>query len=52
MGICFVLRYVNKRMNKKKENGIKDMKESLGWTEEDVNREREKHAFLDMTDKQ
>ena len=46
-------RVVRAKLNgKKKENGIKVMKERLGWTEEDVNREREKHAFLDMTDKQ
>jgi len=23
-----------------------------GWTDEDVERERQKHAFLDLTDKQ
>lgn len=52
IGICLVLRWVNVRLNEKKKDGIAAMKESNGWTEEDVRREREKHAFLDLTDKQ
>lgn len=40
------------RMNEKKRDGIRALKESNGWSEEDVRREREKHAFLDLTDKQ
>ena len=39
-------------LNKKKRKHIEELKARNGWTDEDVQREREKHAFLDLTDKQ
>ena len=48
----FVIRWINMRLNAKKRAYIEELKERNGWTDEDVEREREKHAFLDMTDMQ
>lgn len=50
--LCFVIRWVNIRLNTKKRNFIRAMKERNGWMDEDVERERQRHAFLDMTDKE
>ena len=50
--VCLLLRFVNYRMNAEKVRVVEEMKVSNGWTDEDVQKEREKHAFLDMTDKQ
>lgn len=50
--ISFLLRWVNIHMNKKKTKLIAEEKQRRGWTDEDVKRERERHAFLDLTDKQ
>ena len=49
--ICFLLRWMNLRLNKKKSKLIAEMRERNRWTEEDVERERQRHAFLDMTDR-
>ncbi|KAF7795854.1 hypothetical protein EIP86_007021 [Pleurotus ostreatoroseus] len=50
--ICFFLRWVNLDLNKKKRKAIEGAKERNGWTDGDVERERQRHAFLDMTDRQ
>ncbi|KAF5332071.1 hypothetical protein D9758_016261 [Tetrapyrgos nigripes] len=50
--ICFLLRYIHIRMNKTKMRLLEEEKARRGWTDEDVQRERERHAFLDLTDKQ
>lgn len=50
--LCFVIRWVNARLNVKKRELIRGLKERNGWTDEDVERERQRHAFLDMTDKE
>lgn len=50
--ICFLIRWINFRLNKKKRAHIAELKERNGWNEEDIQREREKHAFLDLTDTQ
>lgn len=50
--ITLLLRFINYRLNKKKAVVLAEMIRSKGWTEEDVQRERERHAFLDMTDKE
>lgn len=50
--ICFLLRWINLRLNKKKRRAIEDMKARNNWTDQDVERERQRHAFLDMTDHQ
>ncbi|KAK7695716.1 hypothetical protein QCA50_000352 [Cerrena zonata] len=50
--ISLLLRWVNIRLNKKKQAHLAAEKERRGWTDEDVQKERERHAFLDLTDKQ
>ena len=39
-------------MNRKKRQVLEAEKERRGWTDEDVERERQKHAFMDLTDRQ
>jgi MFS transporter, ACS family, DAL5 transporter family protein len=48
----FLLRWINLRLNKKRSLALEEHKQRQGWTDKDVERERQKHAFLDMTDKQ
>ncbi|KAJ3559826.1 hypothetical protein NM688_g100 [Phlebia brevispora] len=48
--ICFLLRWINLHLNKKKRQLIGQMKEQNNWTDDDVEKERQRHAFLDMTD--
>jgi hypothetical protein len=43
---------MNLRLNVKKRQVIEKLKAERGWSDEDVQRERDRHAFLDMTDKQ
>lgn len=50
--ICYLLRWINIRMNKKRLEKLEEEKARRGWTDEDVRKERERHAFLDLTDKQ
>lgn len=50
--LCFVIRWVNIRLNVKKREHIREMKERNGWTDEDLVKEKQHHAFLDMTDKE
>lgn len=50
--VCLLLRWINLHLNKKKRAVVARLKERNGWSDEDVQREREKHAFLDLTDKQ
>ncbi|KAI0347076.1 MFS general substrate transporter [Trametopsis cervina] len=50
--ICYLLRWINYRLNLAKQAKLADEKARRGWTDEDVRKEREKHAFMDLTDKQ
>ena len=50
--ISFLLRWINVRLNKKKKQALEEEKARNGWTDEQVEKERERHAFLDLTDKQ
>lgn len=52
LGICYLLRWINGRMNAHKHARLAEEKARRGWTEEEVQKEREKHAFMDLTDKQ
>ncbi|KAH0587483.1 hypothetical protein H2248_006265 [Termitomyces sp. 'cryptogamus'] len=52
LGICVLLRWINLRMNAKKMTYIEEIKASKGWTDADIRRERERHAFADLTDKE
>lgn len=50
--LCFIIRWVNLWMNRKKQRALEAMKRRNGWSDQDVQRERERAAFSDMTDKQ
>ena len=50
--VCYLLRYINVYKNKQKSIRLESERSRRGWTDADVQRERERHAFLDLTDKQ
>ncbi|TFK73157.1 MFS general substrate transporter [Pluteus cervinus] len=50
--LSFVLRWVNLRLNKRKQEQIAELMSRKGWSEADVQRERDRHAFADLTDKE
>ncbi|KAI0649995.1 MFS general substrate transporter [Trametes meyenii] len=50
--LCFIIRWVNLWMNRKKQRLLEEIKRHNGWSDEHVRRERERAAFSDMTDKQ
>lgn len=50
--VSFLIRWINQRLNKKRKIALEEETARRGWSEEDVQKERERHAFLDLTDKQ
>jgi len=50
--VSFILRHINNRLNKERKAKLAEETARRGWTEADVQRERERHAFADLTDKQ
>lgn len=52
LAISFLLRYINVRLNRERKAKLAEETARRGWTEADVQRERERHAFADLTDKQ
>jgi len=50
--VSYALRLINIRLNKKRKLALAEKKESCGWSDDDIRRERERHAFMDLTDKQ
>jgi MFS family permease len=52
LAISMLLRWINIRLNVKKRAKIAEEKARRGWTDVDVQRERERHAFADLTDKE
>jgi hypothetical protein len=52
LGISFLLRWVNIRLNTRKQRQIETEQARHGWSDSDVQKERERHAFLDLTDKE
>ncbi|GJJ07497.1 hypothetical protein Clacol_001699 [Clathrus columnatus] len=50
--ISLILRWINIHLNRKKLRVLEEEKARRGWTDEDVEKERQRHAFLDMTDRQ
>ncbi|EIW82380.1 MFS general substrate transporter [Coniophora puteana RWD-64-598 SS2] len=50
--ISYTLRYINVRLNKKRQIRLAEEAARQSWSEEDIQREREKHAFADLTDHQ
>ncbi|TCD71290.1 hypothetical protein EIP91_011061 [Steccherinum ochraceum] len=52
LGVSFLLRWINIRLNVKKLAHLEEEKQRRGWSDADVQKERERHAFMDLTDKQ
>lgn len=52
LGVSYLLRFINIRLNIKKREKIAEIKAQRGWTDADIQRERERHAFADLTDKE
>lgn len=52
LAISLLLRRINIRLNVIKLAKIEEEKARRGWTDADVQRERERHAFADLTDKE
>ena len=52
VAISFLLRWINLRLNAQRRIKLAEEKARRGWSDEDVQKERERHAFLDLTDKQ
>jgi len=52
LAVTLALRAINIRMNRQKRLELDRLKEERGWSDLDFECERERHAFLDMTDKQ
>jgi ACS family allantoate permease-like MFS transporter len=52
LGISFLLRWINIRLNKKKREILEANRVKNGWSDEKLAKERERHAFMDLTDKQ
>ncbi|KAJ7638742.1 MFS general substrate transporter [Roridomyces roridus] len=50
--ISLLLRWINLRLNAKKKAKLAEMKAQNGWSDADVQRERDKYGFSDLTDKQ
>jgi uncharacterized membrane protein YoaK (UPF0700 family) len=52
LAISVLIRWINLRLNRLKQAKLAEVKARNGWSDADVQREREKHAFADLTDKQ
>ncbi|KJA29985.1 hypothetical protein HYPSUDRAFT_125950 [Hypholoma sublateritium FD-334 SS-4] len=52
LGVSYLLRFINIRLNIKKQEKIAVIKAQRGWSDADIQRERERHAFADLTDKE
>ncbi|KDQ64845.1 hypothetical protein JAAARDRAFT_188129 [Jaapia argillacea MUCL 33604] len=50
--VSFLLRWINIRLNKQKKATLEAERARRGWSDADVQRERERHGFADLTDKQ
>lgn len=49
--IALTIRAINLRMNTRREEALVALQAQNGWTDADMQRERERHAFADLTDK-
>lgn len=50
--VTIVLRQINVRINKERQKTFEETKRRRRWTDEEVELERQRHAFMDLTDKQ
>ncbi|KAL1738109.1 major facilitator superfamily domain-containing protein [Schizophyllum fasciatum] len=51
LSAALVLRTINLRLNVRRREALAELQAEHGWTDADVQRERERHAFADLTDK-
>ncbi|KAJ7095307.1 MFS general substrate transporter [Mycena belliarum] len=52
LGISGLIRWINLRLNAKKRANLAEVKARNGWSDADVQKERDRCAFADLTDKQ
>jgi MFS family permease len=52
IGVAYLLRYINVKLNIKRRAMIEEIKREKSWTDDDVQKEKERRAFADMTDKE
>ncbi|KAJ7744518.1 MFS general substrate transporter [Mycena maculata] len=52
LAVSLLLRWINLRLNVKKRAKLAEVKAQHGWSDADLQRERDKHAFADLTDRQ
>ncbi|KAG2077536.1 MFS general substrate transporter [Suillus decipiens] len=52
IGVAYLLRHINVKLNIKRRAIIEEIKRENGWTDDDIQKEKERRAFADMTDKQ
>jgi ACS family allantoate permease-like MFS transporter len=52
IGVSLLLRWINLRLNRRKAKELSELQARNGWSDAVVQRERERHAFADLTDKQ
>ena len=50
--VALLIRAINVKLNREKKTEILAQKNRHGWTDEDMEKERERHAFADLTDRQ
>ena len=48
---CILLHFINARLNTQKKAKLQALKEQNGWDDERLQQEKDRHAFLDLTDK-
>ena len=52
LGVTVLLRFINVRLNSKRKAALEAEMTRRGWSDADVERERQRHAFMDLTDRQ
>lgn len=52
LGVTVLLRAINVRLNLKRKRALEEETARRGWSDADVERERQRHAFMDLTDRQ
>ncbi|OJA16978.1 hypothetical protein AZE42_00562 [Rhizopogon vesiculosus] len=52
IGVAYLLRHINIKLNIKRRAKIEEIKREKGWTDDDVQKEKDRRAFADMTDKE
>ncbi|TFK73160.1 MFS general substrate transporter [Pluteus cervinus] len=48
--VCFTLRWINIHLNNRKQVQVAELKARRGWSDADMQKERDRHAFADLTD--